>query len=51
MSKVRVLLADDHEGILACVRIVLDEEFEVVGAEEMAVMQLRRFSALIPTCW
>jgi DNA-binding NarL/FixJ family response regulator len=32
MSKVRVLLADDHEGILAWVRTVLGEEFEVVGA-------------------
>ena len=32
MCKVRVLLADDHEGILASVRTVLDEEFEVVGA-------------------
>jgi DNA-binding NarL/FixJ family response regulator len=27
-----VLLADDHEAILAWVRTVLDEEFEVVGA-------------------
>jgi DNA-binding NarL/FixJ family response regulator len=32
MSKVRVLLADDHEGILTWVRTVLGEEFEVVGA-------------------
>jgi DNA-binding NarL/FixJ family response regulator len=32
MNKVRVLLADDHEAILAWVRTVLDEEFEVVGA-------------------
>ena len=32
MSKVRVLLADDHEGILTWVRTVLNEEFEVVGA-------------------
>lgn len=32
MFKARVLLADDHEGILAWVRTVLEEEFEVVGA-------------------
>lgn len=32
MNKVRVLLADDHEAILARVRTVLDVEFEVVGA-------------------
>lgn len=32
MSKVRVLLADDHEGILTWVRTLLSEEFEVVGA-------------------
>ena len=32
MSKVRVLLADDHEGILMWAREVLSEEFEVVGA-------------------
>ena len=32
MGKVRVLLADDHETILARVRSILSEEFEVVGA-------------------
>jgi DNA-binding NarL/FixJ family response regulator len=32
MSRVRVLLADDHEGVLARLRTVLNEEFEVVGA-------------------
>jgi hypothetical protein len=32
MSKVRVLLADNHEAILAQVRVVLSEEFEIVGA-------------------
>jgi len=32
MSKVRVLLADNHEMILAQVRSVLSEEFEVVAA-------------------
>jgi CheY-like chemotaxis protein len=32
MEKLRVLLADDHEAILAQVRIVLGEEFNIVGA-------------------
>ena len=32
MSKIRVLLADDNEKILAFERILLGEEFEVVGA-------------------
>jgi DNA-binding NarL/FixJ family response regulator len=32
MNKVRVLLADDHEGMLARVRTVLAEDFDVVGA-------------------
>ena len=32
MSRVRVLLADDHDGILARLRTALNEEFEVVGA-------------------
>jgi DNA-binding NarL/FixJ family response regulator len=32
MDRVRVLLADNHEAILAQVRAVLGEEFEVVGA-------------------
>lgn len=31
MSKFRVLLADDHETILAQVRSVLSKEFDVVG--------------------
>lgn len=31
MSKVRVLLADDHESILANVRGVLGDDFEIVG--------------------
>jgi DNA-binding NarL/FixJ family response regulator len=31
VNKVRVLLADDHEGILARVRTVLDGEFDIVG--------------------
>lgn len=32
MSKIRVLLADDHKTILARVRGILGEEFDVVGA-------------------
>jgi DNA-binding NarL/FixJ family response regulator len=32
MGKIRVLLADDHEAILARVRSVLGEEFDIVGA-------------------
>ena len=32
MGKIRVLLADDHETILARVGIVLGEEFDIVGA-------------------
>ena len=32
MSKVRILLADDHAAILARIRSILCEDFEVVGA-------------------
>ena len=32
MGKIRVLLADDHETILARVRAVLGDEFEIVAA-------------------
>ena len=32
MGKIRVLLADDNETILARVRTVLGEEFDIVGA-------------------
>jgi DNA-binding NarL/FixJ family response regulator len=32
MDKIRVLLADDHEAVLAKVRIVLGEDFNIVGA-------------------
>ena len=32
MGKIRVLLADDHEAILARVRAVLGEDFDIVGA-------------------
>ncbi|HTZ90044.1 MAG TPA: response regulator transcription factor [Alloacidobacterium sp.] len=45
MAKVRVLLADDHEEILARVRTALGEEFEVVGAVKNgrdAVIEVQR---------
>ena len=32
MSQIRVLLADDHEMILARVRELLDKDFDIVGA-------------------
>ena len=32
MGKIRVLLADDHEAVLARVRVVLGEEFEIIGS-------------------
>jgi DNA-binding NarL/FixJ family response regulator len=32
MSKIRLLLADDHETILARVRGILGQEFDIVGA-------------------
>lgn len=32
MGKIRVLLADDHEGIVAQARLTLGEDFDVVGA-------------------
>lgn len=32
MSKIRILLADDHETIVARIRGILSEEFEIVGA-------------------
>jgi len=31
MSKTRVLLADDHETVLARIRAILGEEFDIVG--------------------
>ena len=45
MGKIRVLLADDHETILARVRVVLGEEFDIVGAVRNgrdAVLEARR---------
>jgi DNA-binding NarL/FixJ family response regulator len=45
MGKVRVLLADDHETLLECVRSILCKEFEVVGTVDNgrdAVAEVRR---------
>ena len=45
MSKIRILLADDHETILARVRSILCDDFEVVGAVgngRDAVTEVRR---------
>jgi DNA-binding NarL/FixJ family response regulator len=45
MSKIRVLLADDHNTILAQVCSVLGEEFEIVGAVndgQTAIAEVRR---------
>jgi len=47
MEKTRVLLADDHESILAQVRLTLGEEFHVVGAVDngrAAVDEVRRLN-------
>lgn len=45
VSKVRLLIADDHEGILAKVRTVLNEEFDIVGVVnngQDAIAEVRR---------
>lgn len=45
MGKYRVLLADDHAAMLDRVRVVLGEEFDVVGAVNNgrdALMEVRR---------
>lgn len=45
MSKIRVLLADDHETVLARVRSILCKDFEVVGTVDNgrdAVAEVRR---------
>jgi DNA-binding NarL/FixJ family response regulator len=48
MSKVRVLLADNHEAILAQVRAVLSEEFEVVGAVKNGLEAVAEVTRLDP---
>lgn len=45
VSEVRLLIADDHEGILARVRKVLDGDFDIVGTVSNgrdAVAEVRR---------
>lgn len=45
MGKFRVLLADDHQAILARVRTLLGEEFDIVGAVKNgrdALVEVRR---------
>ena len=45
MGKIRVLLADDHDALLARVRSILCTEFEVVGTVDNgrdAVAEVRR---------
>lgn len=32
MSKIRILLADDHQAVLEHVRVLLGEDFDIVGA-------------------
>ena len=53
MAKIRVVLADDHQQMVATVRQTLSEEFEVVGAAEdgkqavNAVLALNRDALVI----
>lgn len=45
MSKIRVFLADDHETVLARVRTILGEKFDIVGVASNgrdAVAEVRR---------
>jgi DNA-binding NarL/FixJ family response regulator len=48
MSKIRVLLADDHESILSQVRSVLGDEFEVVGTVDNGRDAVREVQRLDP---
>ena len=48
MSKVRVLLADDHAAILALVRAVPSEEFEIVGAVKNGLEAVAEVKRLDP---
>lgn len=48
MDKVRVVLADDHQQMIAIVRRTLDEEFEVVGAVEDGKQAVNAVLALNP---
>jgi DNA-binding NarL/FixJ family response regulator len=48
MGKSRVLLADDHEAMLAGVRLALQEEFDIVGAVNNGLDALREVRRLDP---
>ena len=48
MDKIRVLLADDHDTIVAQVRMVLDAEFEVVGAVNNGLAAVAEVKRLDP---
>lgn len=48
MGKFRVLLADDHEAILARVRGVLGKEFDIVGAVNNGLDALMEVQRLDP---
>jgi DNA-binding NarL/FixJ family response regulator len=48
MGRIRVLLADDHETILAHVRVILGDEFEVVGAVKNGRDAVREVQRLDP---
>ena len=48
MNKVRVLLADDHQAILARVRRELGEEFEVIGTAANGAEAVDAVSQLDP---
>jgi DNA-binding NarL/FixJ family response regulator len=48
VSKVRVLLADDHQAILARVRFELGEEFEVIGTAANGAEAVDAVSQLDP---
>jgi DNA-binding NarL/FixJ family response regulator len=48
MSRVRVLLADDHESILAKVRGVLGDDFDIVGAVNNGRDAVRQVQRLDP---
>ena len=48
VNKVRVLLADDHEGILAKIRTVLDGEFDIVGVVNNGLAAVAEVQRLDP---
>ena len=48
MSRKRILLADDHSEMLAEVRALLDEDYEVVGAVENGAKLVEAAKSLKP---